>query len=138
MAAVTGTSVHTADAVVPPLDAEHAGLDEDLQGIDAGVDMVRAGLRLIALSAHTPDETQTLLASLAGSADGTDVLGLLTATVARLMNADLNPALRALDPDVQKNLARMAEGFTYDMTSYAPRDYPAEACALISPYPALT
>lgn len=138
MAAVPGTHVHTADGAVPPLDAEHAGLEEDLQGIDPGVDQILAGLRYIALSTHTRDETQTLLASLAGSADGTDVLTLLSTTVARLMNPELNPCLRDLDPDVQKNLRRRAEGFTYDMASYAPRDYPADACDLISPYPALT
>lgn len=134
MGAFPGTQVHTADNAVPPLDDEHAGLDADLTGIHAGIDLIRDGLRLISLDRLTRDDTQTLIASLAGSADGTDVLGLLTVTVARLMSPDTNPVLRGLDPDVQENLARMAEGFVCDMDSYAFRNYPAEACALADPY----
>lgn len=118
---------------VPPLDEDHADLDQDLESVHAGVDMVRAGLRLIALERLTRDETQTLITTLAGSPDGTDVLGLLAMTVARLMNADFNPCLRDLDGDTQKNLRRMGEGFTYDMASYAPRDLPSDAARLIDP-----
>jgi len=133
MGAVPGTYVHTADNAVPPLDEEHAGLDDDLSGVHAGVDLIRDGLRLISLERLTCDQTQTLLGTLAGG-DGTDVLGLLTATVARLLRAETNPCLRELDADTQNNLARMAEAFAFDMDSYAPRDLPAEAAPLIDPY----
>jgi hypothetical protein len=134
MGAVPGTHVHTADNAVPPLGEDHDGLDADLESIHAGVDLIRDGLRLIALERHTRDETQTLISALMGSPSGTDILGLLTATTARLMNATTNPCLRELHPDTQANLARMAHALTYDIDSYAPRDLPAEAIAHIDPY----
>lgn len=128
-------------AVPPLLDDEFTGLCDDLKDVHTGIDLIRAGAVLIASDAAegrlTRDETQTLLATLMGSADGTDILALLTATTARLMRADTNPCLRELDPDTIANLNRRAEGVERDTADYAPRDYPADACALISPNTAL-
>lgn len=134
MGAFPGTDVHTADSAVPELDEEHAGLDDDLDGFHEGVDLIRDGLRLICLTPLTRDQTQTLLATLAGRRDGTDVLGLFTATVVRLMRAETNPCLRELDADTRSNLDRMAFDFAIEMDEYAPRDYASEAAAQIDPY----
>jgi len=94
--------VHTEANAVPPLDDELAGLIEELSGFDAGIDLLCDAVRLIALSRHSVDRTQTLTVALAGSPDGTDVLTLIGRLVARLTNPDSNPALRALDLTAQK------------------------------------
>lgn len=95
--------VHTDANAVPPLDGTELGdLLDDLSGFDAGIDMLCDAVRLIALSRHSLDRTQTLTVALAGSPDGTDVLTLIGLAVARLTNADSNPALRGLDLTAQK------------------------------------
>lgn len=118
-------------APVPQLDDDHAGIDADLAGFGYGIDLIRAGLRHIATAPLTADQTQTLVAVLAGSTDDTDVLGLLAATVARLANPDTNPALAGLPTDRRDNLRRMGEAFRFDITQYAPRDLAAEISAAI-------
>ncbi|WP_031029955.1 MULTISPECIES: hypothetical protein [unclassified Streptomyces] len=100
--------VHTAGNAVPPLDPDLAGALDDLAGIHAGIDLIRDGIRLLALDRHTPDTTQTLLATLAGSA-GADVITAIGHLVARLANADHNPALRNLPLDTQKQAQRHGE-----------------------------
>ncbi|MEV2259190.1 hypothetical protein AB0J13_11080 [Streptomyces anulatus] len=93
--------VHTAGNAVPPLDPDLDGALDDLAGIHAGIDLIRDGIRLLALDRHTADGTQTLLATLAGSA-GADVITAVGHLVARLATADLNPALHGLPLDAQK------------------------------------
>lgn len=94
--------VHTADNAVPPITGELAGVLDDLAGIHPGIDLIRDGIRLIALDRHTVDATQTLIAALAGGVDGTNVVNGLGQLIARLASADTNPALRALPLDQQK------------------------------------
>jgi hypothetical protein len=118
-------------AVVPPLSDDHAGIDADLAGFGPGIDLIRAGLRLISTTPLTTDQTQTLIAVLSGSPDDTDVLGLLAATIARLADADTNPCLRTLPPDRIDNLRRMGQAYRFDTTNYAPRDLAAEISAHI-------
>lgn len=100
--------VHTAGNAIPPLDADLAKALDDLDGIHPGVDLIRDGIRHLALDRHTVDGTQTLLATLAGSA-GADVITAIGHLVARLANADHNPALRGLPLDVQKQAQRHGE-----------------------------
>lgn len=96
--------VHTAANAVPPLDTELAGVLEDIaEAQHPGIDLICDGIRLLALSQHTVEKTQLLAVTLAGSPDGTDVLTAIAQLVARLTNADFNPALRDLPFDRQKN-----------------------------------
>jgi hypothetical protein len=95
--------VHTDGNAIPPLDDELAGLLEDLADVhDAGVDQIISGLRLIALSRHSIDRTQTLVAVLAGGADGLNLVAAIGQVIARLANADTNPSLRTLPLHQQK------------------------------------
>lgn len=102
--------VHTSGNAVPPLDPELEGLLDDLAGVHPGIDLIRDGVRLIALdrldanTRHQPtDTTQMLAVTLAGSPDGTDVLTLIGRLVARITDADTNPALRGLSFEAQKD-----------------------------------
>lgn len=96
-------NVHTAANAVPPLDGTELGdLLDDLEGVHAGIDLIRDGLRLLATDRLTIEQTQLLAVTLAGGTDGTDVLTGIGHLVARLTNPDSNPALRALPLDRQK------------------------------------
>lgn len=134
---VPGTAwVHTADRAVPRLDhdPELAGLHDDLAGIHPGIDLIRSGLRLIATERLTRDETQTLIAVLGGSSDGTDIVALVGATIRRLADADHNPCLRDLHSDEQANLRRLGDAYVVDVATTAPRDLAAEMAGRIDPY----
>lgn len=96
-------TVHTAANAVPPLDGtELGGVLDYLAGVHAGIDLIRDGIRLLALDRLTAEQTQLLVVTLAGGTDGTDVLTAIGLLVARLTNPDSNPALRALDLTAQK------------------------------------
>lgn len=123
--------VHTAGNAVPPLDGDLAGALDDLDGIHPGIDLLRDGIRLLALSRHTLDDTQTLLATLAGSA-GADVITAIGHLVARLANADLNPALRALPLDIQKQAQRHGEQAAYHLNNPDLHQPASEASAAIT------
>lgn len=99
-------------AAVPPLDQDHADLDEGLFGIHAGLDLIRAGFRLLALERLTADQTQTIIAALAGSEDS-DVLGLLNATVKRLTDPAMNPALHGISERRVQRAQSLAEVFDH-------------------------
>jgi hypothetical protein len=117
--------VHTDGNAVPPLDDELAGLLEDLADVhDAGVDQIIAGLRLIALSRHSIDRTQTLVAVLAGGADGLNLVAAIGQVIARLATPDTNPALRTLPFDQQKRAQLHGETTAFvlahpDLTQFA-------------------
>lgn len=123
--------VHTAGNAVPPLDTDLAGALDDLDGIHPGIDLLRDGIRLLALDRHTTDGTQTLLAALAGSA-GADVIAAVGHLVARLANADHNPALRALPLDIQKQTQRHGELAAYHLADPDLAAHASEASASIT------
>ncbi|AKZ60720.1 hypothetical protein SAM23877_p011 (plasmid) [Streptomyces ambofaciens ATCC 23877] len=109
--------VHTADNAVPPLDDDLAGLLEDLAAVqDPAIDQILSGLRLLALTRHTVDRTQTLIATLAGASDGTNVVSAIGLLIARLSDPDTNPALRTLPLDQQKNAALAGERACFALT----------------------
>ncbi|WP_331756172.1 hypothetical protein OHA04_45625 (plasmid) [Streptomyces sp. NBC_01590] len=112
---MTTNPLHTDGNQVPPLDDDLAGALDDLDGIHPGIDLLRNGIRLLALDRHTTDNTQTLLAALAGS-NGADILTALAHLVARLSTADTNPALRHLPLDQQKATQQHGETALYDLT----------------------
>jgi hypothetical protein len=100
--------VHTADNQIPPLDDELAGLFDDLACVrDVGIDQILSGLRHIALARHSIDHSQTLTATLAGGVDGTNIVTAIGHIIARLADAESNPALRTLPLEQQKT-ARLA------------------------------
>jgi hypothetical protein len=102
--------IHTPGNAVPSLDGtELGGLLDDLAGIDEGIDLIRDGIRHIALKRLTADRTQTLCAALAGGADGTNLVAAFGLLIARLADADTNPGLRQLPLDQQKNARRAGE-----------------------------
>jgi hypothetical protein len=109
--------VHTEGNAIPPLRGTELGdLLDDLTGVHAGIDLIRDGLRLIALERHSLDRTQTLAVTLAGSPDGTDVLTAIAHLVARLTNPDTNPVLRTLDFDAQKSTQQAGERLVYALS----------------------
>lgn len=124
--------VHTADNAIPPLGTDLEGLFEDLAAVqDVGVDQILAGLRHIALTRHSVDRTQTLVAVLAGGSDGTNVVALLGQIVARLATADTNPALRAL-PEPQQKLAQLrGEGCAFVLAHPDLAQFAADTAAAI-------
>jgi hypothetical protein len=121
MAAVPGTHVHTADNAVPPLNDDLAGSLDNVYGFHHGLDLIADGVRAIALDRLDIPTTQALVTMLAGSTDqpGTqiDVSALIAALVARLLNADENPALRTLPTTVQDD-ARTAGADFVDHDAY--------------------
>jgi hypothetical protein len=121
MAAHPGTDVHTADNAVPPLNDDLAGLLDDLRGFHYGLDLIADGVRALALDRLTIPQTQTVVTMLAGSTDPAgqqiDVAALIAALVARLLNADENPALRTLPATVQDQ-ARTAGAEFADHDAY--------------------
>lgn len=131
--AVTGPDtswVHTASNAVPPLDDDLAGTLDDLAGIHPGIDQIRDGIRLLAVDRLTLDQTQTLLATLAGSA-GADILTALALLVQRLTNPDTNPALRALSADQQKQTERHGQAAVFNLTDPDLHQSASEASAAI-------
>ncbi|MEV8101093.1 hypothetical protein [Streptomyces sp. NPDC088135] len=126
--------VHTAGNAVPPLDDDLAGVLDDLAGIHPGIDAIRSGIRLLALDRHDLDKTQTLLAALAGSSDGTDVLAALAHLIARLATADTSPCLRTLPLDRQKRAQQYGEIAQFDLTDPELHQSVSEASAAISSY----
>lgn len=123
--------VHTAGNAVPPLDPDLDGALDDLAGIHPGIDLIRDGIRHLALTRHTADTTQTLLATLAGSA-GADVITAIGHLVARLANADHNPALRTLPLDVQKTAQRHGEQAAFHLNNPDLHQPTSEASATIT------
>ncbi|MFE4915830.1 hypothetical protein ACFRCX_30460 [Streptomyces sp. NPDC056652] len=123
--------VHTAGNAVPPLDDQLAGLLDDTAGIHPGIDLIREGLGLLALDRHTPDQTQTILYTLAG-ADGLDLTTGIALLVQRLTNPDSNPCLRALPLDRQMELQHLGKLHVHD-TADTDRQNIAEAISLIDP-----
>ncbi|MGO1025536.1 hypothetical protein ACTOXX_33735 [Streptomyces rubiginosohelvolus] len=128
---MTTNPVHTAGNAVPPLDPDLAGALDDLAGIHPGVDLIRDGIRHLALDRHTTDTTQTLLATLAGSA-GADVITALAHLVARLANADHNPALRNLPLDTQKTTRLRGEHAAHHLLDTRLHQPASEASAAIT------
>lgn len=108
--------VHTPANAVPPLDAELAGVLDDLAGIHPGIDLIRDGIRLLALDRHALGGTQLLAVALAGSPDGTDVLTAIGLLAARITNPDTNPALRTLPFEAQKDAQRHGENLLHHLT----------------------
>ncbi|MGW2863313.1 hypothetical protein [Streptomyces sp. NPDC001205] len=124
--------VHTANNAVPPLDEELAGTLDDLDGIHCGIDLIRDGIRLLGVDRLTADQTQTILAALAGS-EGADVLTALALLIRRLTDPVTNPALRPLPYDTAKAVQQLGEQHAYDTAEFAPRRDVAAACFLIAP-----
>lgn len=125
--------VHTDGNAIPPLDPELEGLMEDLAAVhDAGIEQILSGLRLICLSRHSADRTQTLIAALAGGADGTNVVALIGQVIARLATADSNPALRGLDLEQQKRTQLHGETTGHVLAHPDLAQFASETCAAIT------
>lgn len=128
---MTGTPLHTAANAVPSVDGTDLGdLLDDLDGIDAGIDLHRNALRHTAHARHTRDHTQTLIAAYAGSA-GADLLTALGLTVQRLADADSNPSLRDLPLDVQKQARLLGEQVAFMLADPELHALAAELAAVI-------
>ena len=123
--------VHTADNAVPPITGNLADTLDDLTGIHPGIDLIRDGIRLIALDRHTPDTTQTLIAALAGGADGTNCLNLIGQLIDRLADPDTNPALRTLPFDQQKTCRMHGETTAYVLSLTHIADFASNTAAAI-------
>jgi hypothetical protein len=123
--------VHTAGNAVPSLEGtELGGVLEDLAGFHPGIDLIRDGIRLIATDRHTTQQTQTLSAVLAG-ANGVDVLTAIGLLVARITDADTNPALRTLPFEAQKTAALHGERLVFDLADDDLHQHASEAAAAI-------
>jgi hypothetical protein len=110
-------ATRTAANAVPAIDGTELGdVLDDLDGIHAGIDLIRDGIRHLAHDRLTTEQTQLLIVTLAGSTDGTDVLTAIGHLVARLTNPDTNPALRSLDHDAQKDTQRAGENLLHHLS----------------------
>lgn len=125
------TAVHTEGNAVPPLDEDLAYALDRTAGVHAGIDLIRDGIRLIALDRLDTDKTQTVIGFLAGMSDGTDVLTALAHLVARLSNADTNPSLRTLPLDQQKTAQHHGEQAQFHLTDEWLHQHASEASAAI-------
>ncbi|GAA3590627.1 hypothetical protein [Streptomyces osmaniensis] len=124
--------VHTADNAMPPLDPELEGLLEDLAAIHCpGIDQILSGLRYIALTRHTADRTQTLIAVLAGGSDGLNLVNVIGQTVARLADSDTNPSLRQLPLDTQKEARQHGQNAAYWLADPDLHQTASDTCAAI-------
>ncbi|MEW1565727.1 hypothetical protein AB0454_22410 [Streptomyces sp. NPDC093509] len=131
MTTLPALSVHTAGNAVPPLDPELEGLIDDLTGIHPGIDLILDGIRLIALDRHQQGTTQLLTVTLAGSADGTDVLTAIGHLVARITNPDTNPSLRTLTFDAQKHVQMAGECLVFALSNHHLHQHAANASGAI-------
>ena len=89
---------------VPPVDGTDLGDTLDELGTDPihpALTLIRDGIQQLAEDQHDLNTTQVLLAALAGSPDGNDLLGALGLLAARLADPDTNVALRTLPFDRQ-------------------------------------
>ncbi|WP_416519981.1 hypothetical protein [Streptomyces achromogenes] len=124
--------VHTECNAIPNVDDTDLGDTlADLGDVHAGIDLNRDGIRLLAHDRHNLTTTQVLLATLAGSPDGTDVLGAIGQLVERLTNPDTNPALRTLPLDQQKTVAHQGWLTRLALNDPALRETTARACAAL-------
>lgn len=124
--------VHTADDQMPPLGDDLQDLFDDLAAVqDPGADQMLAGLRYMALNRYTTDETQTRIAWAGGGADGTNFLTLLGKVIARLADADTNPALRSLPLEQQKNARREGQNAAYWLADPDLHQTASDTCAAI-------
>lgn len=131
---MTTNPVHTDGNAIPALGDDLAGVLDDLANIHPGIDLLRDGIRLLALDRHTTDQTQTLLATLAGSSDGTDIVTALAHLIARLTNPHTSPSLRTLPFDQQKEARHHGEQAQFALTDDWLHQHASEASAAISSY----
>jgi len=108
---------------------------DDLDGIHAGIDLIRAGAAHIATSARTgdltPRQTRLLLASLAGSPDATDVIGLIAALITELTSTDTNPSVAALPDEQAKTVRHHGEIAAHHLNDPTLREAPSKAVAAL-------
>jgi hypothetical protein len=124
--------VHTDGNAIPNVDdTDLGGTLTDLADVHAGIDLIRGGLRLLAHDRHDLETTQVLLAVLAGSPDGTDVLGAVGQLVERLTSPDTNPILRTLPLDQQKEVAHQGWLTAHNLLDPTLRDTASQACAAL-------
>jgi hypothetical protein len=120
---------------VPSVDASDLGeILDDLTDNPShpGLRLICHGLRLIATDARlTVNDTQVLLAELAGSPDSTDILGALGHLIERLTNPDTNPALRTLPAQAQKDAAHQGQLTCHNLTDPELRTTTSEANAAL-------
>nr|WSZ21162.1 hypothetical protein OH837_48825 [Streptomyces canus] len=106
--------LHTEANAIPTIDGtDIGGLLDDLAGVHHGIDLIRDGLRHLALDRHTVDMTQTLVAVLAGGSGGLNLINTIGQLIARLADADSNPALRTLPLERQKTARREGQNTAY-------------------------
>jgi hypothetical protein len=124
--------VHTEGNAVPGLDGtELGGILDDLHGFDEGIDLIVDGIRLIALRRLPIDQVQLLLATIAGSPDGTDLIGALGRLAERITDTDNSPALRDLPMDTQKTAALHGANTAYALLDPELRGPASAACAAL-------
>ena len=118
-----------------PVDgSDLAGLLDDLADTDRDIDRITAALRRIATRARNGrinrEHTQLLLATIAGSPDGTDLIGALGLLIADL--TDHNPALDTLTDDARKTANTAGQEAAFLLTHDDDLRRPAsEACAAL-------
>lgn len=118
---------------VPLLDDDHQALLGELAGVHPALDQILSGFRILALARLTTEQTQTVLHVLGGStSEGTDLLGVIAATVRRLTDPDTNPALRHLPTEQQDTARQYGDQYAHYDAEFAPRELIAEANAAIS------
>lgn len=132
---MSGPYPSTEGNAVPDTDGTDLGdCLEDLAGVHPGINLIRDGIQLLARERHTPDQTQTLIAALAGGADATNVVALIGYLVERLADPNTNPNLRHLPLDQQKAIQHAGEIARYQLTDPDLHQHASKVCAAIDPH----
>lgn len=119
------------NAILPLAGTDLGDALDDLAHIHPGLDLIRDGIRLLALDQHDLNTTQVLVTELAGSPDATDAIGAIGMLVQRLTSADTNPALRPLPLQQQKTAALHGERAAHNLTDPDLRNSASKANAAL-------
>ncbi|MFD9721110.1 hypothetical protein [Streptomyces sp. NPDC059076] len=110
------------------------GVLDDTAGVHHGIDLIREGIRHLATTPHTADQTQVVLAALTGE-HGADLITAIGLLVRHLTSPDTNPSLRTLPTDRRETVTELGQQYAYLAAEFTPRRHATEAIAHIDPNP---
>lgn len=113
-------------------DTELGGVLADTAGIHPGIDLIRDGIHLLATDHLSINQTQVIIAALAGAPDSTDILAALGLLSAHLTNTETNPAIRSLSPAAQKTAHHHGELTAYNLLDPDLRTTTTAACTALA------
>ena len=119
--------------VTTPAAANQAVTGREVDDFGHGLQQIVSGIERLAAGRYTDVGTSTLLACLAGSDEGDDVLALIAGLIARLGDVATNPGLAELTPARQAEVRRLTSLYAAHDRDFAPRRLVTEACGYSDP-----